>query len=76
VIIPKPNKPDYSSIKAYCPTALLNYLGKVMEKLMATCLGQLAETHDILHANQIGGRPRHSAIDAAMALTHDIETHV
>jgi hypothetical protein len=39
VIIPKPNKPDYSSIKAYCPIALLNCIGKVMEKLMATCLG-------------------------------------
>jgi hypothetical protein len=58
VIIPKPNEPDYSLIKAYRPIALLNCLGKVMEKLMATRLGQLVETHDILHIDQIGGRPK------------------
>jgi hypothetical protein len=48
VIIPKPNKLDYSSIKAYCPMMLLNCLGKVMEKLMATHLRQLVEIYDIL----------------------------
>jgi hypothetical protein len=36
MIIPKPNKPDYSSVKAYHPIALLNCLGKVIEKLMVT----------------------------------------
>jgi hypothetical protein len=75
VIIPKPNKPDYSSVKAYCPIALLNCLGKVMEKLMVTRLGQLAEMHDILHADQMGRCPKCSAIDAAMALTHDIKSN-
>jgi hypothetical protein len=75
VIIPKPNKPDYSAIKAYRPIALLNCLGKVLEKLMAMRLGLLAETYDILHEDQIGGRPKRSAIDAAMALMHDIESN-
>jgi hypothetical protein len=75
VIIPKPNKLDYSSIKAYCPIVLLNCLGKVMETIMATCLRQLVEMHDILHIDQIGGHPKRSAIDIAMALTHDVETH-
>jgi hypothetical protein len=46
-----------------------------MEKLMATRLRQLVETHDILHVDQIGRRPKRSAIDIAMALTHDVETH-
>jgi hypothetical protein len=31
------------------------------------------ETHDLLHPDQLGGRPQRSAIDAAMALTHDVE---
>jgi hypothetical protein len=39
VVIPKPNKPDYSTIKAYYPIALLNCLGKILEKLMAMHLG-------------------------------------
>jgi hypothetical protein len=42
---------------------------------MATRLGLLAKTYDILHEDQIGGRPKRSAIDAAMALTHDIESN-
>jgi hypothetical protein len=43
VVIPKPNKPDYSNPKAYRPIALLNCLGKVLEKLMASRLSGMAE---------------------------------
>jgi hypothetical protein len=75
VVIPKPNKPDYSAVKAYCPIALLNCIGKVLEKLMATRLSLMAESHNILHADQIGGRPKCSAIDAAMALMHEVEAN-
>ncbi|KAF8870775.1 hypothetical protein BD779DRAFT_1388322, partial [Infundibulicybe gibba] len=35
VIIPKPKKPDYALLKAYRPIALLNTLGKLLEKLIA-----------------------------------------
>jgi hypothetical protein len=40
---------------------------------VATKLEYLAETTDLLHSEQIGGRSQKSAIDAAMALTHDIQ---
>jgi hypothetical protein len=33
----------------------------------------MAEAHDLLHPDQVGGRPHWSAIDAAMALAHDVE---
>jgi hypothetical protein len=36
VVIPKPNKPNYSNPKAYRPIALLNCLRKVLEKLMSS----------------------------------------
>jgi hypothetical protein len=52
---------------------LLNCLRKILEKLMATWLGMMAETHDLLHLGQIGGCPQRSAIDAGMALVHDVE---
>jgi hypothetical protein len=73
VVIPKPNKPDYSNPKAYHPIALLNCLGKVLEKLKATRLSSMSGSHNLLHPDQIGGRPQRSAIDAVMALVHDID---
>jgi hypothetical protein len=50
-------------------------MGKILEKLMATRLVQMAEAYHLLHPNQIGSQPQHSAINAAMALIHEIETN-
>ena len=65
---------SFSNPKAYRPIALLNCLGKVLEKLMASRLSHMAETMGLLHPDQMGGRPRRSAIDAALALTYETET--
>ncbi len=35
VILKKPKKPDYSALKAYRVISLLNYLGKVLERILA-----------------------------------------
>ena len=48
-ILKKPNKPDYTAPKAYRIIALLNCLGKISEKIIATKLYFLAETSDLLH---------------------------
>jgi hypothetical protein len=77
VILRKENtekKRDYSMPKAYRVISLLNCLGKVAEKIIATRLSHLAETTDLLFSEQIGGRRARSAIDAALALTHDIQS--
>jgi len=55
VICAKIGKPDYSVPKAYRPIALLNCLGKILEKLMATRLAYLSETHSLLHHDQDDG---------------------
>jgi hypothetical protein len=73
VVIPKPNKPDYSNPKAYRPIALLNCLGKVSEKLIALRLSGTVETHNLLHPDQIRGCPQRSTIDTSMALTYDVD---
>lgn len=44
-VIPKPKKPDYTAPKAYRPVALLNCLGKTLEKIMAWRLGYMAEAY-------------------------------
>ena len=72
-IIPKPNKPDYQVVKAYRIVALLNCLGKIAEKIVATRLSSLCESSQLLYKDQVGGRKQRSAIDAIMALTTDID---
>lgn len=72
-VIPKPKKPDYSNPKAYRPVALLNCLGKTLEKIMARRLGYMAERYNLLHKDQFGGRRQRNAVDAAMALAHEVD---
>ena len=75
VIIPKPNKPDYSIPKAYRPIALLNTLGKLLTKILANRLQHDAAEHGILHRDQYGGIQGHSTIDAGLVLADFISEH-
>ena len=68
-ILKKANKPNYSVLKAYRVISLLNYLGKVSERILAKRLSYLAETTHLLHSTQIGGRLKKSAIDTTLLLT-------
>jgi hypothetical protein len=72
-VVPKPGKEDYSLPKSYRPVALLECIGKLLEKVIARRL-----THDItalrlIPTTQFGARPFSSTIDAGLCLTHDIE---
>ncbi|KAF8673505.1 hypothetical protein AX14_005365 [Amanita brunnescens Koide BX004] len=75
VIIPKPNKPDYSIPKAYRPIALLNTLGKLLTKILANRLQHDAAQYGILHRDQFGEIQGHSTIDAGLVLTDFISEH-
>ena len=68
-------KRDYTMPKAYRVVSLLNCLGKVSEKILAKRLSNLAEipNSDLLYHDQMGGRPRKSAIDSVLSLVHDIQ---
>ena len=72
-IIPKPNKPDRTSPRAYRPIALLSVLGKGLERLLAKKMAWLAITRHILSNQQFGALPLRSATDLTTCLTHDIE---
>jgi hypothetical protein len=69
----KPGKPNYALPKAYRVIALLNCLGKLVERLLAKRLGALAEVTSLLHPSQIGGRCQKSAIDATVLLLNHIQ---
>jgi hypothetical protein len=74
VVLRKPGKPRYDVLKAYRPIALLNCLGKVLEKIVRQRVAFL--TQEILPAEQFGSRHGYSAPDAVLQLTHDNSTEI
>jgi len=76
VVVPKPNKPDYSLPKAYRPISLLECCGKLLEKIVTKRILADAHTYDILPPTQFGSRDYHSAVDAAMCLVHNAQAAV
>ena len=72
VILKKPNRKATIS-KSYKVVSLLNCLGKVAEKIIATRLSYIAENSDLLYEDQIDGRRQKFAIDAVLSLVHDIQ---
>ena len=73
IILPKANKPDYTKPKAYWIILLFNYLGKILEKVMASKLIYLTNTKDLLNNIQIGNRKQRSAIDITLLLIYHIQ---
>ena len=68
VVIPKPNKPNYSLPKAYCPISLLECCGKLLEKIIAKHILSDAHTFDILPPSQFGSCDYHYAMDTVLCL--------
>lgn len=56
VALRKPGKEDYTQVKSYRPVALLNTLGKILEKIIARRLSALAEWYSLLPPTHMGGR--------------------
>jgi Reverse transcriptase (RNA-dependent DNA polymerase) len=73
-VVPKPSKEDYSLPKCYRPVALLECLGKLLEKVVAKRLTYDITALGLIPTTQLGARPFSSTIDAGLCLTHDIET--
>ncbi|KAI0995575.1 hypothetical protein K3495_g12605, partial [Podosphaera aphanis] len=74
VVLRKPQKPRYDTPKAYRPIALLNTMGKLLEKLIANRISKAAEEYNLLPEEQMGARPKRSTISAIELLTEQIHT--
>jgi len=70
IIISKPNKTSYSSLKMFRPIVLLNMLGKLIEKFISKKLQFQVISKNTIHPYQLDGLKRCSTIDARIALTH------
>ena len=74
IVIPKPNKPSYDSVKSFRPIVLLNTLEKLIEKVIGERLQLQAISNNFIHQSQLGGLKFKSTTDAGIALTHIICT--
>ncbi|KAI0996003.1 hypothetical protein K3495_g12178 [Podosphaera aphanis] len=74
VVIRKPQKPSYNVPKSYRPIALLNTMGKLLEKLIANQIAKAAEKYNFLPDEQMGARPGRSTITAVELLTEQIHS--
>ncbi|KAH0603229.1 uncharacterized protein H6S33_008233, partial [Morchella sextelata] len=74
--IPKPGKANYHEAKAYRPISLLQCFSKILEKIVAQRLCISGEILCTLSANQFGGRPTISAVDALLRTQTPIQQNL
>jgi ribonuclease HI len=73
VVIPKPDKTDYSLARSYRVISLLNCLGKLVEKVAANLISSYLEKNGLLHQGQFGCRRGRSAVDAVGILIAKVQ---
>ena len=74
MVLRKPGKPNYETPKAYWPITLILMMAKILTSIVAESLSQIAEQHQLLPKNHLGGRPGRNAIDAIHYLVDKILT--
>jgi len=73
IVIPKPGKPDYRQVRAHRVIALLDSLGKLVEKTAAHLIADQLERKRSLHEGQYGCRRRRLCVDAVAVLISDAQ---
>jgi hypothetical protein len=73
VVIPKPNKADYSLAKAHQPISLLETMSKLMEKAVAKRFQYDIVKEGLIHTNQFEGQTHSSCLDVGLTLIHDVQ---
>ena len=74
ITLKKPGKDDYTEAKAYRPIALINTLGKALEKIIGTKLSALAELHKLVPEAQMGARKGRATDTALELITEQVHT--
>jgi len=74
IIIPKPNKESYNSLKTFRSIVLLNTLGKLIEKVISECLQFYLISNNFIHSSQLGGLKQRSVFNARVMLIYFIYT--
>ena len=74
VVIPKPDRDDYSLAKNYRPISLLECMSKLIEKAMSKRLLYDIDHLKIIPTTQFGTRAFSCTLDAGLTLIHDVQT--
>ena len=74
IIIPKPKKSSYDSLKSFKPIVLLNTMGKLIEKVIGDRLQFQVILNNFIHQSQLEGLKFKSTTDIGIALTYFICT--
>lgn len=74
VVLRKPQRDNYTKAGSFRPIALLNTLGKLLERIVADRISQATETYCLLPDTQMGARRNRSAATALDLLTEQIHT--
>ena len=74
IVIPKLNKKSYDSPKSFRPIALLNTVGKLIEKVIRERLQFNTASNNFIHPSQLSGLKFKSTIDMGIVLTHIIRS--
>jgi len=74
IVIPKPNKSSYNSLKSFRPIVLLNTLSKLIEKVIGERLQFQVISNNFIHQSQLGGLKLKSTTDTGITLMHFICT--
>lgn len=72
IVIPKPDKPDYTIPKAYRPISLLQTISKGLERIVAQRFSEYLERTGQLALTQFGARPRRSTEQALTILVEKV----
>ena len=72
IIIPKPNKMLYNSLKSFRPIILLNMLGKLIEKVIGNRLQFYVISNNFIYQSQLEGLKLKFTTDTSIVLTHFI----
>ena len=74
IVIPKPNKSSYDSLKSFRFIVLLNTMGKLIEKVIGDRLQFQVILNNFIHQSQLEGLKFKSTTNTGIALTHFICT--
>lgn len=72
VVIPKPDKPNYSHAKVHHPISLIETMSKLMKKAVTKHMQHDIVAHKLIPTTQFGRRSHSSCLDAGITLIHNI----